>query len=328
MRTREILSICFLLLCLTLTACSAKKESSKERSDRYHFPGSYTRQTASIEIDLPVIAGSENKNCLYKCTAEKKHFAPREIASLIWGTELSKLVSETDENSFVHKNKNSLYVDCDYIAFNSNSEKQKSIMKKFSLFPETYTADQFPAFEDTDEGFTDFKEKGKLEELFYSMGITNLFLYKAYLPEEEIRYWIGTETCQGLPVFCSSFYNGFNDTWSPVQALYTPSGIEKIQVLYYFNFSLTEEKISLKPFDEIADALEKEYSMLITDYKHAAIKAELSFWVNVNQTNNTWEMLPVWIITIREFPPDTPDHFTEYEKIINAETAEVLEAGE
>lgn len=147
-------------------------------------------------------------------------------------------------NNYIYKSGNSLYADNDYLGFNSNSKLEKYITSSFSLFPEHYTADKFVSIENPDE-LKSLKGKWEIEHKLGSLGIKNLDFYKAYqldyktLKENEQHtdnngndlpssykdnwtekdnsiWWIGNETWQGLPVFCTSFYAGMTDTWAPI----------------------------------------------------------------------------------------------------------------
>ena len=83
-------------------------------------------------------------------------------------------------------------------------------------------------------------------------------------------------------------FAGINDTWAPIQILSTANGIEKLQVLYNYSFEKKDNKIELKSFDQIALALEKEYSMILGDNKRVVSRAELFFWVDVNQESEVF----------------------------------------
>ena len=91
-------------------------------------------------------------------------------------------------------------------------------------------------------------------------------------------------------------FAGINDTWAPIQILSTANGIEKLQVLYNYSFEKKDNKIELKSFDQIALALEKEYSMILGDNKRVVSRAELFFWVDVNQESEVFQMIPTWVL--------------------------------
>ena len=107
----------------------------------------------------------------------------------------------------------------------------------------------------------------------------------------------------------------------------TANGIEKLQVLYNYSFEKKDNKIELKSFDQIALALEKEYSMILGDNKRVVSRAELFFWVDVNQESEVFQMIPTWVLNVKEFSQSSLQ-WREYQELVNAETAEVMEVGE
>ena len=122
-------------------------------------------------------------------------------------------------------------------------------------------------------------------------------------------------------------FAGINDTWAPIQILSTANGIEKLQFLYNYSFEKKDNKIELKSFDQIALALEKEYSMILGDNKRVVSRAELFFWVDVNQESEVFQMIPTWVLNVKEFSQSSLQ-WREYQELVNAETAEVMEVGE
>lgn len=258
------------------------------------------------------------------------------VIPIIFKNNITDTDIDTDGANYTHTNGSTLYIEGDYLSFNSNSEAENDVMGDFSLHTEQYTGDQYKIIEESDE-LSALTDKDNIEKLLYSLGMNNFNFYKAYViggqethenMQNSGRYWIGCEMCQELPVFCSSFYAGVIDAWAPMQVLCTENGIEKLQILYYFNFENTTKKIDLKAFDEIADALVKKYSMLLTDNRHVVTRAELSFWVDINQEDRVFEMVPVWVFSMKEYSGKSEKSCLEYQELVNAVTGEMLEVGE
>lgn len=114
------------------------------------------------------------------------------------------------------------------------------------------------------------------------------------------------------------------EQWAPLQLFTSDAGIEWMQLLYNFKFKKADRKLMLKPFAEVANVLEREYSLLLTENTYEVVKAELFFWVDVIHDKRILEMEPVWIITIREYVDGNKDKYGEYQEIYSAVTAKSI----
>lgn len=361
MKNRKV-QVCTVMLCLSVilvaSACSGKdfsREGNEGISILSDFPTKYIQKNQYLAFDTDIVVNS-NVNSLHKSIAVKADFEGKTITPALLQESPDSEALTTDGKYYVHENGMSVYIENDYLVFNRNSELELDLNSSFSLLSGQYNADKYTAIENPDESAMP-DEKGKINNLFSSLGIKNYKFYKLYLldyqtlEENEIHsdavgndmpdayrekwteedngsYWLGTEIWQGLPVFCTSFYGGTTDEWAPIQILCTQNGLEKLQVLYYFNFMEESEGIVLKPFEEAAEALIEKYSMLLTDNQHIVKRAELFFGVNVNQEDIELEVVPIWVFTLREYQLDPEVDYTEYQELVNAETAEILEVGE
>lgn len=331
MINKKIICLGIFLILLILIDKKTLQESAPVVKEE--FPLKYVRKNEAIEFNADIVIENDS---LYESTATKMEFNKDVFIPVMFENNVTNISVNTDGTNYIHANGNTMYIEGNYLSYNSNSEKEKNIMKKFSLYTERYTGNQYELIEKSDE-LSAITDKNDIEQLFDSLGINNSNLYKTYVVDgqktygnksNDARYWIGCEMCQGLPVFCSSFYAGIIDAWAPMQILYTENGIEKLQILYYFNFEKSAERIVLKTFDEIADALVRKYSMLLTDNKHIVTKAELSFWIDVNQDDTVYKMVPVWVFTMREYSKKSDKGYLEYQELVKATTAELLEVGE
>lgn len=306
-KKRNINIICLVLLLFFVICLDQKKLRESEPVFTDEFPSRYVKKGKAVEFDADIIVSNAN---LYETTAVKFEFDKDVAVSVMFDNDITDTKIHTDGINYTHANGNTLYIEGDYLSFNSNSVSDE-------LLPITGQRD--------------------IAQLLHSLGMNNFSLHKAYAADgQEIHenkknsseYWIGRETCQGLPVFCTSFYAGTADEWAPMQILYSEDGIEKLQILYYFNFKKTTKKVSLRTFDEVADALVQKYSMILTDNKHIVTKAELYFWVNVNQEDTIFEMIPVWVFSMEEYSEKPEKDCLQYQELVNASTAEMLEVGE
>lgn len=346
--------VCFITM-FSLLACTTANTGKKKNEESNEIPEKYIGKNKFLEFDTEIV-NTKRGNNIYKSTAVATKFNAETVVPIMFGEGVESELVEGDRDNYIHSNGNSFYVYKNYLAFNSNSQLQTCVMKSFSLFDENYTADKFESVE-AHHASVDLNLKQQIIDTCSSMGIENMNLYKMYklnyktLQENEHHedkmgndmpykykkdwseadnsiYWIGNQTWQELPVFCSAYSESITDTWAPIQVLQTQNGIEKIQVLYDFKFEKSSEQVKLRAFEEVANALTKEYSMLLTDNKYVATKAELHYWVDVNQEDTKFDMIPVWVFTVKEYKSNTEDEYVEYQKLVNAETAEILEVGE
>ena len=346
MRRKKIV-ICFLCTILVLAVIGCESKKNRESIKVFDFQKKYKRAGDALTFDTTIHVGDGVQNYLYVSKAQLVRFDSEKIMGICVPSKIDDTWLGLDGNSFALDNGNTLNIDEDYVAFNSNSKLEEIITSGFSLFGNEYTADQYPIVEIEKES-TASGEIKKVNDTISSMGIEDFRFYKYYvlddtLPQDngedtqnnditdrniKASYYIGTQFWQGLPVFCSEYYSGFNDTWAPLQVLFVNDGIEKMQVLYCFQFKKSDEKQQLKSFEEIADSLENEYELLLTDNKHTVTEAELYFWVDSNQIESEFEMKPVWVLTVREFSEGNEDDYIEYQELVDARTAENIETGE
>jgi hypothetical protein len=319
------------------------------------FPTAFNRKSEALDFDAEIVVGHDTKDYLYGGSAKRIIFNKRSVIPLIIHEGVNLDSMHSDNYYYMFDNGNNLYMNNDYISFSSNSELQVAINSSFGLFTSYYTADRF-SIRETPDDFSKLAGKDEIEKLLLDLKIKNADLFKCYvldyqtLQENEqhiapdgtdrtdryktgwseadnSNYWLGIERWQGIPVFCPSFYGGMNDTWAPIQVLYTKDGIEEVQVLYSFEFIQSNKKIMLKSFDTIADVMIKNYSMLLTDNKHLVTKAELFFMVDTNQMDVLFSIVPVWVLTVHEYAEGKKARYKEYNELINAETAKILEVG-
>ena len=319
-----IFLLCSFAVLISLSGCRKSSENIKN----IRFPTKYQKNYKNFKFDTEIIVGKERQEFLYESSAQKIKFDTKTLQNQIFSLEQGKLNGDTIK----WKDGSSLIIDGDYLAFNSNSRDEEEINLGFSLFQDNYTADQFPVIDKNLEDKDEFKQ---ISSQIANIGIEDAMFYKYYnldnvstsTTKSEKAYWLGRQYYEGLPVLSTTFYSGYNDTWAPIQILYAEERTEKMQILYCFEFKKGNKKIQLKSFDQIAKSIEDEYKMLLTEKNYLVTKAELSFWVNDNQVDNSFKMIPVWVLTIREYDKESDTDYVEYQELVNAETAENIESG-
>lgn len=168
-------------------------------------------------------------------------------------------------------------------------------------------------------------KKIKLDNQLKSWGIENFSLENRACSESlEVKSsaWCGYERWQGIRVFSNKFSRGLSEEAAPLQITEISDSIEKLQLFYGYEFTKDQELLKLQPFDKVADSIEEEYSMLLTNSKYEAVAAQLAFWVKDVHDQEELDMEPVWVVTIREYKDGKCSDYTEYEEIYSAVTAQ------
>lgn len=316
--------VIMIMVVLLLSGCSLEENEKKEEIANINdFPKMYCKSYEHLKFESEIIIRAKNNNILYECVAKPNKFNHKSAIELLFPKEQNSQI-QSDGNNYVHSNGNTLYINKDYLSFNSNSSEMEQALEQISLEEDRNKA---KGVEKLDE-----LKAHTIERELEKLKIDQISFYKSHEEAknsagEKSYYWLGNQSYQELPVFNTTLFAGINDTWAPIQILSTANGIEKLQVLYNYSFEKKDNKIELKSFDQIALALEKEYSMILGDNKRVVSRAELFFWVDVNQESEVFQMIPTWVLNVKEFSQSSLQ-WREYQELVNAETAEVMEVGE
>ncbi len=326
MRWRYFQAVFFIVLFI-VTACGLDyKNKSEAAGNVSDIPNQYKRELEYLNFEIDHIEVDLDDG-LYQSYAKRVEFEPNSTAKFFLGDSFQESIFKNMDGVFyLTQGEKLLYFSGDNMTYMSNSKEQLNMAKNFSQNEDNNKI--IPAHIYTE--FTDKSlqaEKKRLEKQVQEIGIENLNLYKCYDLGESM-YWSGIQKWQGIPVFTTIYYEGMNDKWMPFQFLNTQEGLEMAKVMYCFQFEQGKEKIKLLSFDEIAKSLELEYEMILTDNKYDVVRAELYFWVDVNQEDAEYKMEPVWIFTIREYRDGEEEDYNEYQELIHAETGKSVEVRE
>lgn len=141
--------------------------------------------------------------------------------------------------------------------------------------------------------------------------------------QEDDAYFIyAYQTCEGLPVFhelMSSNRAFAYDTPdnAPMQAIYSTRGLEFLVIEYVYEFAESEELLTLKDFNEIANNVEVKFDNLLNDTIYEITKAKLFRMVRFNERQE-YVAEPVWYFEVME--NDTKQSIT----LINAVTGKEI----
>lgn len=317
-----VLSVIF--LCLTACGEDQKKESDviEKISD---IPVQYKRELGCLNFDIEHVKINTD-TALYQSSAKIVEFDPKIVAECFFGESYQESICENEEGIiYLTYGQKTVFLYEDEMIYLSNSELQSNVQKNFSLsknengtaFVHSNTVFKEPLLQ---------AEKNRLEKQIQEMGIQNL-AFRKYFDLDNCIYWLGIQECQGIPVFTTIYYEGMDDEWMPVQILNTLGGLEKMEVLYCFQFEQGEERIQLLSFDQIAEGLRSEYDMILADNRYDVVGAELFFWVNVNQEELEYKMEPVWVFTVHEYCKED-ESYNEYQEMIHAQTGKSVEVRE
>lgn len=289
----------------------------------HEFPQRYERSTDNININTEIVIDENSDEFLYDNKAMRIDIHEDQLLKdLMLKNEQQDEVFRIDKWMYGDNKGQTLYIKDDSIAFISSSNNYKTMQK---IIQEQTISNQNSIEKNSyDVNIEDYKERIELEKQLKSWGLEDFKLYEEHkINKSDVlgSTWYGYEKYQGLFVFSNKYYSNLSGESAPLQIMKSEDIIEKLQLLYGYEFVKGKDKIQLKTFDEIADSLEKEYSMVISDNQHEAIKAELAFLVKDIHDKEKLDMEPVWIITIHEFQKNNKANYREYQEIYSAITA-------
>lgn len=338
-----IIGIVLISVCFGLIKCNSEGKNDSCIVE-YTFPEKYKGKTQYLAFDIERIHAGQ-KDVLYECYAKKSSFQPERIINAVYSPESDK---NQDIDNRRSGNESYTYISGNSVTYLSNSDLQSYVMKNFSIEDAAFSEEYFESVLEMDGGVS-LNRRKTLERKLADIGLENLTLYRGFklkFPKEksayataletksvisvdqssnECIYWLGIEVCQNIPVFTTIYYEGITDAWAPVQIVESDRGIEQLNVDYYFQFEKSEAPVNLLPFEDIVSALDKEYSMILTDKLHSVVEAGLYFWINVDQEDTRYRMEPVWVFTIHEYREGEEDNYKEYQEMIHAETGNSVE---
>ncbi|MCC8105866.1 MAG: hypothetical protein LIO99_07665 [Clostridiales bacterium] len=144
-----------------------------------------------------------------------------------------------------------------------------------------------------------------IEEDYISEGLLNESQKKDEWIDADDAYVIyAYQECGSLPVFHelmslgSSFAYDSADN-APVQAIYSARGLEQLNIYYLYDFSETEELLTLASFDIIADVVLEKYEDILNDATYEITSAKLYMYVRINE-DQEYEATPVWYFEVIE----------------------------
>lgn len=195
---------------------------------------------------------------------------------------------------------------------------------------EKYSTDTQLEFSTTEDAFTDIQEKLKRmgiaigadpyyvcysldyetmknEEVVLDMfGNDDPAAYKdSWSSEDECYYFSIWQTCNEVVVHSpySQMINKLGNWNAPIQVMYSKNGIEYIAVGRLYQSVHQNDKVELKSFDEIAQAIIDKYTMIISDANYRVESAKMVYYP-IESSDQEYTLTPIWIFEINELTTD------------------------
>ncbi len=152
----------------------------------------------------------------------------------------------------------------------------------------------------------DLESLQKQEEILFQAGLKredekNPFWSTA----DEGYYYILIQGYQGLPVFCrrtTASLTEEDETSKASLNLYcTDAGFRLIDLIYWYDFQKTDQKITLMSFDKIMETIDQKYANVKQEHKMEVTECRLMLYPK-DVGKEEMEVIPIWLCTIeREF---------------------------
>lgn len=293
--SKKILAISCVVI-ITLVGCSRNVMKKSDTQSNFTFPKRYEKTLGKVQFDTELILQSNEVSS----NVTKGYAIPKKIKSK------REDFNQDDENAFFEFSTNSRVAE----RFDEclQNELSRAVL-------ETIENEQPQILEET----YSFLQEFGLSDVLLEKGARNTSA------GEEIVL-LGSQEFQGIPVINSLYYNYANDGGSPIRALIINGCIEKVQILYCYEFQKLEEEISLLPFERIAEAIGKEFEQILTDNCYKVVEAKLCFLVETDMEKEKHNMIPVWLMEIHEYSPNGV--IESFYEAVHAETGKILEVEE
>lgn len=290
------------------------------------FPEFYEKEGDVISFQTEVIVSEEvRENGLRKLSAAAQKPDPvKALECLMGDVEITEKNEEENNYWYVGANGENLTVNNTSVGFSTRFFVYVSNAFRLQQGYSDYNADQYELDQDLEfatrqEAFEDIRqtfqtmgidigdrykcyvlEHSMLESEEYAMdmnGNSNPADYKdAWTQEDDSYYFVINQQYGNTPAW-HAFYDHSPlaaDETAPVQVLYNRDGIQFLQLEKVFAFSEQEGIYDLKPFEEIAGALEAKYETLAEEGTYTVRQAVL-YYMEKKMAEGQYEVIPVWI---------------------------------
>ena len=290
------------------------------------FPEFYEKEGDVISFQTEVVVSEEvRENGLRKLSAAVQKPDPIKALECLMG-DVDITEKNEEENNYWYEGANgeNLTVNNTSVGFSTRFFVYVSNAFRLQQGYSDYNADQYELDQDLgfatrQEAFEDIRqtfqtmgidigdrykcyvlEHSMLESEEYAMdmnGNSNPADYKdAWTQEDDSYYFVINQQYGNTPAW-HAFYDHSPlaaDETAPVQVLYNRDGIQFLQLEKVFAFSEQEGIYDLKPFEEIAGAMEAKYEALAEEGTYTVRQAVL-YYMEKKMAEGQYEVIPVWI---------------------------------
>lgn len=283
--------------------------NNNQNNNEIVFPNKYMEKFNRINFETNIILPKNFKNDLFQYKAKCKNYDSTDVLSVLQNYNKKKITEDM------------LNISNGQIIFFTQSLKGNNLNTSFL---------EYMRNKSDIENINDLVDNDINNEIFKKLNIANITYTKSinlgeYNEINKNHCFLGFQELEGLKVFSSILDKNVNDYWSPFQVIYSSDGIEKLQILYAFDFKKQNSKIQLKSFDQIILAIKNEFDSIISDNHYEIDRAELMFWVDQKHDKTFYYIYPIWLFSIKEFVSIDNKEFIQYQKIVNAETGRIME---
>lgn len=299
--------------CYLINSLDMKNNRISQNSE---FPSVYIEHYNRISFNVQVKIPLNFKNIMNQYNAKSIIFNENKIYSI-----LQKYNRNLISKEMVSLSKGQLI-------FYSQSNKVEELNNKFFEYSNNFNKDYEVQLKKSDMKSDIFKEFN-IQKVHFNKYID--LNYKDRIKKKsDLNLYdglgiLGYQEIDGLKIFSSILDKNIIDYWTPFQIILSSEGIEKIQILYAYEFEKTENKILLVSFDEVIQAIKSEFDSILSDNQYEIDSAELMLWVDQLHNETIYNIYPIWVFNIKEFISTSKDKFIQYQKLINAETGKIME---
>lgn len=323
----------------------------------YEFPKEYVKQTGNTSFETEIIVDNQSgKNIFFQGSATLQKINPEILKEEIF-KEISQAAEEHTINStnYIGEEEElkiwqtpsgeTLY----YSSVNTSytSPLFMHINQAFTL-PETAAEDAGYSTTEEFEGFTRDHAYQNLAEILEKSGIhlpkeyicytlpAALMAEREYVEDiegnedasgkkkdwdsgDDTYYFVFQSRYCGLPSYHPFAYQITKDSLenAPLQAAVARDGLAYLSIERVFDYKQEEKTLRLKTFDEIAEALETQFSNVLGTANYKVKRAELKAMEKMTG-KDSYTMTPVWVIHIET---EDEDGVRQFQKILDGETA-------
>lgn len=155
------------------------------------------------------------------------------------------------------------------------------------------------------------------EQTEYDENVRTDYYKETWTREDDAYLFLMRQKYEGIPVAYSYIYPDYTHRNAPVQILWSRRGIEYLNINYFFSFDVTDEILTLKAFDEIAETVETKMNKILTDAVYKVTSASIYQLIQQQKNEDAYTMSPAWILEIEE---DTGEDIYTFEMFVDAVT--------